>query len=44
MADTKIICLDTNILIWGIKGESTEGQKDYVEMTKILMLLSLLLL
>jgi len=30
----KKVCLDTHILIWGVKGESTPGQEDMISKAK----------
>lgn len=31
----EIVCLDTHLLIWGIKEESTEGQEEMIQKTKL---------
>ena len=31
----KLVCLDTNVLIWGIKGLATSGQEDMISRAKI---------
>jgi predicted nucleic acid-binding protein len=31
----KIVCLDTHLLIWGIKEEATEGQEEMVQKAKL---------